>query len=292
MGTCTTRNIAASFYNEETYFLQIDGHTIFRPMWDVILKANYKELAKKVEKPIISSYVPYWYRDKNTGKATTMNKDENFDKSYPGWGLVAKTDERWHNKDIEKFKFWAYNVEGCNSPAALPPDYTNYNYEEQYLTSGHFLFSSGNFIKEVPYDPLIRYHEENVTPMRAWTRGYRIFNIKDHVLWTREMQDNGRDNPDSWRSTMSIKNLKDSKSMQELVTEGALRNKDILTGKIFGLWGAPDEKSLLEYISTSKIDYNKFYEDMYKEVEETGDKYVSAKFLYDLEKSKGLKNNE
>ena len=286
LGTGPTRDLAASLYDNETYFLQIDAHTIFRPMWDVILKANYKELNKTVEKPIISGYIPYWFRDKVTGQPLTMNHDVNFDKAYPGWMLVSKDDPRWRDRDEENFRHWAYGMEGVNSPAAFPPDFSKSNYVEQYLTAGHFIFTSGKYLEEIPYDPLITYHEENTTPLRAWTRGYRIFCMKDHAIWTREMMSNGRDVPNSWRSTYDVPLDPEKKPFVEMVVDGTLRNKDILTGKITGIWGAPTVELLREYEKASGIDYQKFYEEMYKVVEETGNKYNAGRKLYDLEKKR------
>jgi hypothetical protein len=286
LGTSVTRDLAASLYNHETYYLQIDAHTVFKPMWDVVLKANYKQLLQIAEKPIISSYIPFWYRDRVTSQALTMHGTTDFDSYGEPWGLVAKTDPNALGmQEEDKFKIFAYGIEAVNSPAARTPDFSKSNYNEQFLTAGHFLFTSANFLEEVPFDPQITYHEENTTPMRAWTRGYQIFNMKDHALWTREMYTNGKDVPDSWKTSFQKKDA-DGTSYRDKVIAGTLRNKDILTGKVFGIWGAPDQKSLDRYTEASSIDYKKFYENMYKVVEETGDKYPAAKALYDLEKQR------
>jgi hypothetical protein len=283
LGTSVTRDLAASAYSGEDYYLQIDAHTVFKPMWDTILKANYKELKKITDKPIISTYIPYWYRDRVTSQALTMHGSNDFDVYGIPWGLVAKTDPRALGmEDPERFRIFAYGAESVNSPGACTVDYSKSNYSEQYLTAGHFLFTSGKFLEEVPFDPLITYHEENTTPLRAWTRGYRIFTMKDHVMWTREMYTNGRDVPNSWKTSFQVKDS-NGVSFRDRVIQGTLRNKDILTGKVFGVWGAPDQASLDAYEAASGIDYKKFYADMYKVVEETGDRYPAAKDLYDLE---------
>lgn len=286
LGTSVTRDLAASLYDNETYYLQIDAHTVFKSMWDTMLKANYKQLKQTAKKPIISSYIPYWYRDRVTSQALTMHGSDDFDAYGEPWGLVAKTDPKALGmQEEDKFKVFTYGIEGINSPAACTPDFSKSNYNEQFLTAGHFIFTSATFLEEVPFDPYIHYHEENTTPMRAWTRGYQIFNIKDHVLWTREMYTNGRDVVNSWKETSGIKD-ENGVSFRDKIIEGTLRNKDVLTGKILGVWGAPTQQALDEYERASTLNYKKFYDDMYKAVEETGDKYPAARSLYELEKSR------
>ena len=52
--------------------------------------------------------------------------------------------------------------------------------------SGHFYFTSGNFIKEVPYDPDIYfggYTEETTLSVRAFTNGYDMFSPYRMVMW-------------------------------------------------------------------------------------------------------------
>jgi hypothetical protein len=52
--------------------------------------------------------------------------------------------------------------------------------------SGHFYFTSGNFIKEVPYDPDIYfggYTEETTLSVRAFTNGYDFFSPYRMVMW-------------------------------------------------------------------------------------------------------------
>jgi len=285
LGTCPTRALAAQHYNGEEYYLQIDGHTIFKKKWDVVLKANYKDIQKKVEKPIITGYVPDWHRDSTTSQPLTSDGSADFEKYSAPYSLVDKNHPtKWvKNIDAEKFKHFAYRCEGVNSPAHLVVDFKKEYYVEHHLTSGHFLFTSGNFLKEVPLDPLITYHEENTTPLRAWTRGYRMFAIKDHVLWTREMMVRGRDVPNSWRSNSGVRSG-GNPSLQDKITHGCLRNKDILTGKIIGEWGAPSKELLEAYELASGINYKEFYEEMYKEVENNRDQYYAAQNLYDLEK--------
>lgn len=54
------RNSAASFYNGEDYFLQVDAHTFFQPSWDDILVEIYNKALEKTnnDKTILTAIPP------------------------------------------------------------------------------------------------------------------------------------------------------------------------------------------------------------------------------------------
>jgi len=285
LGLGVARGLASTLYDGEEYYLQIDAHTVFKKDWDIKLINNLNNIRKIADKPIISTYVPYYYRDRVSGQKLTMAQNEDWEGEYPNWSLVSKdSPEAIGMEDQEKYKMFVYGIEALNSPAAARAKFENADYEKHYLISGHFLFTLGSFVNDVKYDPQLAYHEENVIAMLAWTRGYRIFNIKDHVLWTREMYTMGRDVPNSWKQKYLEKNEKGI-SFRDKVVAGTLRNKQILTGQILGEYGSPTIELLNEYEKVSGIDYKKFYKDLNNIVEQTGDKFPAAKALYDLEKS-------
>ena len=284
LGVGMSRMLASTFYKDEEYYLQIDAHTVFKKNWDKTLKENYVKLKAAYEKPIISSYVPYYYRDKDTGEKMTMVKDTNWEADYPSWTLVSKGHpEALGMEDPDKYKTFAYGIEALDSPGAKSANYNELGYEEQYLISGHFLFTSGSFVNDVKYDPMLAYHEENAIALLAWTRGYKIFNIKDHVIWTRDVNSMGRDVPNSWKKTY-LETDENGISFRDKVVSGTLRNKQILTGEVLGEYGSPTIELIREYEKASGLDYKKFYSDMYKLIEETGNQYPAGRMLYDLEK--------
>jgi hypothetical protein len=62
------RNEAASMYNDEDYFLQIDSHTLLESGWDTQLVNLYNEALEetKNEKTILTSYLGhYWHTSKH-----------------------------------------------------------------------------------------------------------------------------------------------------------------------------------------------------------------------------------
>jgi hypothetical protein len=50
--------------------------------------------------------------------------------------------------------------------------------------SGHFIFTLGRFVKEVPYDPKFYFHgEETSLSARAYTHGYDLFSPHRPIVW-------------------------------------------------------------------------------------------------------------
>jgi hypothetical protein len=52
------------------------------------------------------------------------------------------------------------------------------------FVSAHFLFAPGGFVREIPYDPDLYFHGEEITlAIRAFTHGYTLLHPAQHVLW-------------------------------------------------------------------------------------------------------------
>ena len=57
-GVSWARSIAFSLYNDQTYLLQIDSHTLFDQGWDETLIQQVLQLKEIHAKPLISTYPP------------------------------------------------------------------------------------------------------------------------------------------------------------------------------------------------------------------------------------------
>lgn len=270
IGTSPSRAIAARLLKDEHYFLSIDAHTIFKKDWDKNLIEYFLELKQKYEKPIISTYSPYWYRDKN-GFIFNQNQKESFDEEMVQHTLKFKTDDEFFPESyVMPTPTWDKKVTG--------------KYEEHYLIGAHLLFAESSYLNEVPFDPHISYHEENTTAMRAWTRGYRIFAIDKDILWTREMF-HGISDPDSWRHKIKRKGS-DGFNYLDKISLGALRCKDILLGKILGIYGAPSIELLKDYEKYASIDHVDIYKKIYDRVESSLQTNTPSRTMYDFDKAR------
>jgi hypothetical protein len=267
IGTSPSRVYAVELLEDESYFLSIDSHTVFKQDWDKNLLEYYAILKEKFDKPIISTYSPYWYRDKN-GTFFNQNKHTNMDEEMPIYTLKFKEKDEFNN-DV-----FIMPTPTWNKPVEK-------KYEEHHLIGAHLLFTESSYIKEVPFDPEITYHEENTTAMRAWTRGYRIFAINKDVLWTREMF-HGVVDQNSWR-TKVFKQDDFGKTYSEKIISGALRCKDILLGKELGLYGAPTKELLEQYEMAAGINHKEIYEKIYNYVKLNFHRDSMAKSMYEMD---------
>jgi GT2 family glycosyltransferase len=240
LGTNFARANALSFYTNEDYYLQIDPHMIFKKNWDSILINQFNIIKEKYENPIISTFVPYWYMS---------NKEIKFsggDECSPIY---------WYpeDKNLSVPRFGGGEVNWKNGQS----------YQEHYMTAGHFLFSESKLIKEIIPDTSIYFEgEEPCFAIRAWTRGYRIFTMKEVIIWHFDRYHKDSDpiykfdrikGPQEW-VPQKIIDHEDYKYNQSLK-----RVKQILTGEITGYWGAPNKELLLEYQKYAGIDFNEFY---------------------------------
>jgi len=231
-------------YDDEDYFLQIDAHMLFEENWDEDLVEAYENLKNYFEKPVISSYVPWWGREED-GSITGYNS--NSSTSMP---VLIPSSDLEYNKSQSHLMIYAYSH-----------DYKDSFYKEHFLTSGHFIFCDKSFSTEILPDPLMLFGgEEPVLAIRLWTRGYRIFSINKAIAWHRNKFSGIKYNRD-WRF--------DDRDLGELqkhylrkMGKSLRRVKAICTGEIVGYWGAKDLESLKEYEKNLGVDFNKFYKEI------------------------------
>jgi Glycosyltransferase (GlcNAc) len=157
-GVCWARNLIQSRYDNESYFLQIDGHHRFARDWDLRLINMLEGLkADGIEKPILTTYLPSYdpYNDpegrNNNVWLLGLDRFEPSGVVFMKPFLLMTTEER-----PIPGRFW----------------------------SAHFSFSDGIFNKEVVIDPNGYFHAEEIsTCVRAWTHGYDFFSPNETLLW-------------------------------------------------------------------------------------------------------------
>lgn len=155
LGVSWARNQAFSLYDGEQFLLQIDSHMCFEPGWDESLRRQHSQLLARSAKPILSTY-PYRF-DMVDGKpqyTPPEGKTVLVLRPHPETPLTASEVVL---RFLAKHLFTDQPVAGCHIAAG-------------------FVFCSGNFIEEVPYDPYLYFHgEEQSLAVRAYTRGWDIF---------------------------------------------------------------------------------------------------------------------
>lgn len=125
-------------------------------------------------------------------------------------------------------------------------------YKEHFFASGHMMFSSRSFVEDVLPDPrVIFFGEEHTFPLRAYTNGYRIFAIKENVLYTLNKI------PEYLTDTHK-RDWKNYQNPNNFCTPHVYYQNffhKILKGEEFGPFAAKDKESYDEYIKAMGIDY-------------------------------------
>lgn len=143
-----SRNLAQKLYKNEEFTLIIDSKTQLVKNWDKKIIKIWNKL--NIPNAIITTYLN---SDKNN-KAKTKQSFSHITKD----GIISFKEEKVFNNK--------------NSP-----------FETEFL-SKHFLFSTGNFSKEVKFDPKLFEDVIEITlSIRAYTCGYTFYNPNQFLGW-------------------------------------------------------------------------------------------------------------
>lgn len=158
-GVGWARNIVQQYYNNEEFTLQVDSHMKFSINWDIKLINLVKELQSSgFKKPIITTYPPGF---------SSYEKVEDNDSEFPT-GIYF--DKILDNSSLI--------FSGKSIKRNLKKNWV----EAKFLAAG-FLFTIGNFCKEVEYDPDIYFIGEEISlGARAFTAGYDFFHPKEIII--------------------------------------------------------------------------------------------------------------
>lgn len=159
-GVCWARNLIQREYQGEDYYFQLDSHHRFIPNWDseLIDMINYLQ-CKGHYKPVISAYLPSYFPDADPSGRLSEVWMLNIDRFLPEGAIFLRPQGLDGWKDLKE-------------PV-----------QSRFL-SGHFIFTVGSFVTEVPYDPNFYFHgEETSLAARAYTHGYDLFNPHKVYAW-------------------------------------------------------------------------------------------------------------
>jgi hypothetical protein len=227
LGTCWARHLLNEAYDGEKYTLQLDSHHRFVRGWDTKCKKMINDLIEAGhEKPLLTAYVP----------------------SYD-----PENDPAARVKEVWKLDFDRFTPEGVIF--MLPANLENV---EQYslpiptrFFSAHFVFTFGQFIRDVPYDPNLYFHGEEISmAVRAYTAGYDLFIPNQIVCW-HEYTRKGR-----------IRHWDENKKWIDLNNKSLKRVKQLLgvdddfADYDFGKYGFGNARTLNDYVEYSGIRFS------------------------------------
>ena len=159
-GACWARNALQSNYNGEEYYLQLDSHHRFIKNWDAECIKMIKQLQKAGhEKPLLTSYIPSF----------NPENDPQERQQEPWW----MTFDRFIPEGAVFFL-----------PAAIPEWKSMKQPLPARFLSAHFIFTLGKWVQEVPYDPGLYFHGEEISlAVRSYTWGYDLFHPHKIIAW-------------------------------------------------------------------------------------------------------------
>lgn len=241
LGLGVARSSVSALYGGETYYYQIDAHMLFQKNWDDLLISAHKKLEEVTPKPIISYFGQVWWTD-DDGAIHGYNQDAD----VIGMPITYSPDHRSFGLPIN-----IGDPDGADMWRSTDDDFL-----EHHNIQGGFVFTKAEFLWEVGYDPqLMFFGEELLLAMRAWTRGYRIFVLKQPIQWhkdrwgskkhpqERDLVENEQRPPKTPEA--AVWDLRQQQSMR--------RTQAIFRGEILGHWGAPSKELLDEYLLVSRL---------------------------------------
>lgn len=206
------RQLLQKCWNNEPYTLFLDSHHRFVPGWDEQVINIYNELcAAGVDKPIITAYLPPY--------------DPQIDPR-------GRTSCIFRIHLLERHQQMLFRLTGHAVPnwRELPAPFP------AHFASLHFLFTEGEFNREIGFDPDIYFFADEVAiALRAYTQGYDLFHphrILGWHLYDRATRVTHWSDHPNW------------KQQQELSCQ---RLRKLFTGKLFGRYGLGEIREISEY---------------------------------------------
>ena len=234
-GAGFARAEAMKLYKGEDYYLQIDSHTLFEKNWDTLCINELKraqEIAKNNK--VILSYFPPPFNIDNKGLVTIVKG--------------SKTHPPYATKQIPKLtkrnEWTAERVEFSDKARKSPELSTT-------ILAG-FVFTTGDIVQEVPYDPEISFFGEEICfAVRAWTRGWDIYSPSMTIVYhfyTRE----------GYKKIWKDRNIRNM-SWKEIEDNSKIKQKRVLCGIEEGIFGIGSYRHIKLYEKMTGINFKKMY---------------------------------
>ena len=234
-GAGFARAYAMKLYDNQDYYLQIDSHTRFEKNWDQLC-IDQLRLAQDISKnkKIILSYFPPPFRVE-TNNSITFVKSSKTHPAYPTKQIPKLT---------KRSEWTAERVEFADKQRKSPELSTT-------ILAG-FVFTTGNIVEEIPYDPEISFFGEEICfAVRAWTRGWDIYSPSVTLVYhfyTRE----------GYKKIWKDRNIRNI-SWKEIEDISRAKQKRVLCGIEEGIFGVGSYRHIKTYEKMTGINFKKMY---------------------------------
>jgi hypothetical protein len=233
-GVGFARSKAMSLYQGETYFLQIDSHMRFVQDWDRLAISQLEAAQALTKNRVILSSFPAPYSLE--GKTTVIHT-----KKVGDWAVVPTKQK----VILRKSKEWgAERVDFEDQSLSLP--------EQSNTILAGFIFTYGEIVKEIPYDPDISFFGEEVCfAARAWTRGWDIYSPSITIAY--HFYHRG-----GFKKVWNDNNIREI-SWSELQQISYEKQKKVLCGIEKGQYGLGADRTIQAYETMVGFAFKEFY---------------------------------
>ena len=240
---------------DHTYLLQVDAQNIFEKGWDTELKSYYNELLKVCDKPIISVSPQRWIEGPDK-EVHLFEEDGPVVNPYD-----FKTTQTFSSLGIKIAKKGSIENDGTfDKLAYIEGLHHHWEKEQTFIEHGlvhaSFMFTDFGFTRDVMHDPNNTWDGDQINlSFRAGTRGYRMFAIKNCIVWSKDKfnRDGKLIAQDDWRvaprGSIGLYNEKEGREFQ----------RKIFSGEYLGYWGAPTKESIDGYYKFIGFDLSKYF---------------------------------
>jgi hypothetical protein len=222
-GACWARAEVMKLWQGEQWFLQVDSHCRFAAGWDEKLIRLMSQTARP--KPVLSTYA----------NAFTPGPTEILD----GGPL--------------QIAFQGFTAEGIPHlrPLAIPNWHGLHRPLRARFLSAGFLFVSGAFVREVPYDPELYFMgEEAAMTLRAFTSGYDLFHPCETIVWHDYVR---KDGIKHWDDHTEANQTAAEWSERDLRSKNKIRK--LLAGQPLDRFGLGNARTLEEFEAYAGISF-------------------------------------
>ncbi len=235
LGVSWARNIVFSLHDDEEFLLQIDSHMLFDKGWDSELLKQYSDLKKISKKPIITTY-PYDFSFDEDNKPKYKEQSSKY-------VLVLRPHP--DTKLEEESAVLRFQAQHQLSDKAILGSHI----------AGGFIFTSADFIQEIPYDPYLYFHgEEQSLAIRAYTRAWDIYHPNIIPLHHYYKKTGTEYSSHHWHKDVDSKRTLNSLYLRQRAT---LRLNRLLYGDGMkaSAYGLGNMRNLEDFYKLSGIDY-------------------------------------
>jgi hypothetical protein len=213
---------------EYDYILYTCGHNLFAQGWDTLIFTEYEKAKLKCEKAIITVAGPHF--------------------KHLSDGSIAKETLRNDYRPVISSNY----IPGHGFPEQVEVPELLDVIEDTYVQFS-WVFAPKNYVKEVPLDPDMNYHGEEIyVTIQSWCRGWRFYTTSEILYY----HDTYKEYPDEEHSRMATHRPwsdgnKDSFWAQS--DRSMLKLNQLLSGRLDGPYGNISKSEVLDYCAFSGL---------------------------------------